>query len=156
MNNIIAYIEKSFSLVLTPCTVPLNSKHVFKRDFYLLISDKLGFRFMRFLRAISPIKYMSERPGGEIWMKHKESGIEVQIKPIPPEASIYGDNDGIFQPMLSGNYKVRVYTNDVPDKNSFKINSISYSQSINHYFMKIPILKEEYRNNRLKEVIRED
>lgn len=152
--SIFEFIDSNFGFELTPCSIPANDFQEFKRDLYLLISDKLGFRIMSLFRAISPIKFLSDRPGGEVWLKHKDSGIEVQIKPIPPEASIYGDNDGIFQPMLSNNYKVCIYANG--ENIYFKINSMCYAQSIKHYFLKIPVLKEEYRNNRLLKIIKED
>lgn len=82
------------------------------------------------------------------------SRIEIEIKPIPPEASIYGSIDGIFQPKHSGNYKVTLYNGN--QEIDFKMNNECYQDSIRNYFLKIPIIKEEYRNRRLSKFIKED
>ena len=94
IQSVIDHIEKVYGFEVVPCSIPRNNFQYFKRGIYILIHNKISKKLFFFLRdKVSPIKYLDERPKGEIWLRKKNSEgeilIEVEIKPIPVESCIY-------------------------------------------------------------------
>jgi hypothetical protein len=138
-----------------------------KRSFYLFILNKVSERLFYFLRdKVSPIKYLEERPKGEIWFHKRNSegriSIEVEIKRIPSESCIYIDNEsGLFN-IIGEDYKVNIYEqlSDVePFRRrfrhdiSFLINHLNGTDQVDYYFSKVDELKTELRNYKLKNIL---
>jgi hypothetical protein len=156
---LITYIERAYGLELVPCSIPRSQFQYLKRSFYLFILNKVSERLFYFLRdKVSPIKYLEERPKGEIWFHKRNSegriSIEVEIKRIPSESCIYIDNEsGLFN-IIGEDYKVKIYPqlSDV-EHISFLLNHINGEKQIDYYFSKIDELKTELRNYKLNKIL---
>jgi hypothetical protein len=156
---LITYIERAYGLELVPCSIPRSQFQYLKRSFYLFILNKVSERLFYFLRdKVSPIKYLEERPKGEIWFHKRNSegriSIEVEIKRIPSESCIYIDNEsGLFN-IIGEDYKVKIYPqlSDV-EHISFLVNHINGEKQIDYYFSKIDELKTELRNYKLNKIL---
>ena len=115
IQSVIEHIQKVYGMELVPCSIPRSPFQYFKRSFYIFIHNKISKKLFFFLRdKVSPIKYLDERPKGEIWFRKRNSegriSIEVEIRPIPAEACIYLSQDsGFFKPINDENYKVKIY-----------------------------------------------
>ena len=158
---LITYIEKVYGLELVPCSIPRNHFQYFKRNFYFFIYNKISKNLFFFLRdKVSPIKFLDERPNGEIWFHKRNSegrvSIEVEIKPISPESCIYINNryeSGLFN-IIGEDYKVKIYPqlSDV-EHISFLLNHIHGEKQIDYYFSKVDELKTELRNYKLNKIL---
>jgi hypothetical protein len=158
---LISHIEKVYGLELVPCSIPRNNFQYFKRNFYFFIYNKISKNLFFFLRdKVSPIKFLDERPNGEIWFHKRNSegilSIEVEIKPISPESCIYINNrneSGLFN-IIGENYKVKIYAqlSDV-EHISFLLNHINGNEQIDYYFSKVDELKTELRNYKLNKIL---
>ena len=144
---LISHIEKVYGLELVPCSIPRNNFQYFKRNFYFFIYNRIGENLFFFLRdKVSPIKYLDERPNGEIWFRKRNSegrvSIEVLIRPVTYE--------------LTGreNYRVKIYHQHHSTENiSFDINHINIEKKIDYYFSKVDELKTELRNYKLNKIL---
>jgi hypothetical protein len=156
---LITYIERAYGLELVPCSIPRSQFQYLKRSFYLFILNKVSERLFYFLRdKVSPIKYLEERPKGEIWFHKRNSegriSIEVEIKRIPSESCIYIDNEsGLFN-IIGEDYKVNIYEqlSDV-EHISFLINHLNGTEQVDYYFSKVDELKTELRNYKLNKIL---
>lgn len=149
IQSVITHIERVYGLELVPCSIPRNKFQYLKRNFYIFIYNRIGENLFYFLRdKVSPIKYLDERPNGEIWFRKRNLegrvSIEVEIKPIP----IY---DRIT---CSQCYKVKIYhqLGDV-ENTSFTLNYINAEKKIDYYFSKVNELKTELRNYKLSKIL---
>ncbi len=157
---IIQHIEKVYGFQIVPCSIPRNNFQYLKRNFYLWIYNKVSQKLFYFLRdKISPIKYLDERPGKEIWFRKRNSegriSFEVEIKPIPVEACFYLNKDsGLFKTM-GENFKVKIYDqfSDI-DQISFPLNHINGIEQVDYYFSKFDEFKTELRNYKLKKLLK--
>jgi len=59
-----------------PCSIPKNNFEYFKRDIYLKIREKNEKAFF-FLQKIWPIKFLKERPNGDLYFSIKEDGRKI-------------------------------------------------------------------------------
>jgi hypothetical protein len=67
------YFLSKYGFEEVPCAIPKNNFEYFKRNIYLRIrgrSEKLFF----FLQKICPIKFLKERPNGELYFTIKKDG----------------------------------------------------------------------------------
>jgi hypothetical protein len=161
---VIDHIKNTYDMEVVPCSIPRSNSQYLKRSFYLWIYNKVSQKLFYFLRdKISPIKYLDERPGGEIWFRKRNSegkvSIEVEIEPVVPEACIYYENEsGLFK-LLDKNYRVVIYDNNrnrfSPETISFLLNRISGIEQVDYYFSKNKELKSCLRNHKLKSVLNE-
>jgi hypothetical protein len=157
---LITYIERAYGLELVPCSIPRSQFQYLKRSFYLFILNKVSERLFYFLRdKVSPIKYLEERPKGEIWFHKRNSegriSIEVEIKRIPSESCIYIDNEsGLFN-IIGEDYKVNIYEqlSDV-EHISFLINHLNGTDQVDYYFSKVDELKQALRDYKLKNILK--
>lgn len=170
LNHIIEHIKDVYGFEVVPCRIPKNDFQDFKLSIYVLIRNRVSERLFYFLSDKSPIKFLSERPDGEIWLSKKKDGkttIEMGIRPIPAEASIYiTDRKNIFKPsLISQNYKVELYVEDC--KNSvldiirynsqilaFPISDIGGIESIDAHFGDVQELKELLRDYKLRNILK--
>jgi hypothetical protein len=159
IQHLITYIERGYGLELVPCSIPRSQFQYFKRSFYLFIYNKISQNLFYFLRdKVSSIKYLNERPNGEIWFRKRNSegriSIEVEIKPIPPEVCIYIDNEsGLFN-IIGENYKVKIYEqlSDV-EHITFLVNHLNETDQVDYYFSKVDELKQVLRDYKLKKIL---
>ena len=131
---LIEHIEKVYGFEVVPCSIPRDNFQYFKRSIYLFIFSKVSKKLFYFLRdKVSPIKFLDERPKGEIWFRKRNSegkvSIEVEIKPVPVEACIYlSDDSGLFNIVDGENYKVKIYHQlNGTEHISFPLNPVSYT-----------------------------
>ena len=157
---VIEHIENVYGFEVVPCSIPSNNFQYFKRHIYLFILRKVSEKLFYFLRdKISPIKYLDERPKGEIWFRKRNSegkiSIEVEIKPIPPEACIYVSNkSGLFNIIGSENYMVEIYKQLSDVENiEFPLNHINGKEQVDYYFSKVDELKQLLRDYKLKNIL---
>jgi len=156
---VIEHLEKVYGFKVSPCSIPRSQFQYLKRSFYLFILNKVSERLFYFLRdKVSPIKYLEERPKGEIWFHKRNSegriSIEVEIKRIPSESCIYIDNEsGLFN-IIGEDYKVNIYEqlSDV-EHISFLINHLNGTEQVDYYFSKVDELKTELRNYKLNKIL---
>jgi len=74
IQSLIEHIEKVYGMEQVPCSIPRSPFQYFKRSFYIFIHNKISKKLFFFLRdKVSPIKYLDERPKGEIWFRKKEN-----------------------------------------------------------------------------------
>ena len=163
---VIEHIQKAYGMELVPCSIPRSPFQYFKRSFYLFIHNKISKKLFFFLRDnVSPIKYLDERPNGEIWFRKRNSegkvSIEVEIEPIQTlNVCIYIDNingPGFFK-TASENYKVEIYEQweaSAPRYQgiSFPLNHINGTEQVDHYFSKVDELKQVLRDYKLKNIL---
>ena len=156
---VIEHIENVYGFEVVPCSIPSNNFQYFKRHIYLFILRKVSEKLFYFLRdKISPIKYLDERPKGEIWFRKRNSegkiSIEVEIKPIPPEACIYVSNrneSGLFNIIGSENYMVGIYKQ--LSGIEFPLNHINGKEQVDYYFSQVDELKQVLRDYKLKNIL---
>jgi hypothetical protein len=160
---VIEHIQKVYGFEVVPCSIPSDNFQYFKRHIYLFIHNKISKNLFFFLRdKVSPIKYLDERPKGEIWFRKRNSegkvSIEVEIKPIPPEACIYGSNrneSGLFNIIGSENYMVEIYKQLSDVENiEFPLNHINGKEQVDYYFSKVDELKQVLRDYKLKTLLK--
>ena len=157
---VIEHIEKVYGFEVVPCSIPRNNFQYFKRSIYILIHNKISKKLFFFLRdKVSPIKYLDERPKGEIWFRKRNSEgktlIEVEIKPIPVESCIYLSQDsGFFKPINNENYSVEIFHQLSDEHISFPLNHINGTEQVDYYFSKLNELKTELRNYKLKNLLK--
>jgi hypothetical protein len=158
---VIEHIQKVYGLELVPCSIPRSQFQYFKRNFYLSIY-KVSQKLFYFLKdKVSPIKYLDERPGKEIWFRKRnsegETSIEVLIKPIPAEACIYISNrndSGLFS-IIGENYMVEIYEQLSDVENiEFPLNHINGTEQVDYYFSKVDELKQVLRDYKLKKILK--
>lgn len=159
IQHLITYIERGYGLELVPCSIPRSQFQYFKRSFYLFIYNKISQNLFYFLRdKVSSIKYLDERPKKELWFRKRDSegrvSIEVEIKPIPPEACIYNRNEsGLFN-IMGENYKVKIYEqSDSAEYITFLINHLNGTDQVDYYFSKVDELKQVLRDYKLKKIL---
>jgi hypothetical protein len=131
---VIEHIQKVYGFELVPCSIPRSRFQYFKRNFYLFIHNKISKRLFFFLRdKVSPIRYLDERPNGEIWFRNSEGriSIEFEITPIPPEACFYIGNRNI----------------------SFSLNHINGIEQVDKHFSEVDELKQILRDYKLKNIL---
>ena len=159
---VIEHIQKVYEFEVVPCSIPRDNFQYFKRHIYLFIHNKISKNLFFFLRdKVSPIKYLDERPKGEIWFRKRNSegkvSIEVEIKPIPPEACIYVSNrneSGLFV-IGSENYMVEIYKQLSDVENiEFPLNHINGKEQVDYYFSKVDELKRVLRDYKLKTLLK--
>ena len=138
---VIEHIQKVYGMELVPCSIPRSPFQYFKRSFYLFIHNKISKKLFLFLRdKVSPIKYLDDRPNGEIWFRKRNLegrvSIEVEIKPFP----------------LFADYEVKVYKlyGQVLE---FPLNLIDGVEQVDHYFSKVDELKRVLRDYKLKNIL---
>lgn len=160
---VIEHIQKIYGFEVVPCSIPRDNFQYFKRHIYLFIHNKISKNLFFFLRdKVSPIKYLDERPKGEIWFRKRNSegkvSIEVEIKPIPPEACIYVSNrneSGLFNIIGSENYMVEIYKQLSDVENiEFPLNHINGKEQVDYYFSKVDELKRVLRDYKLKTLLK--
>jgi len=153
------HIEKVYGFETITFSIPSNTFQYLKRKFYLWIYNKVSQKLFYFLRdKISPIKYLDERPRGEIWIHKRNSegriSFEVQIRPIPVETCLYLNKDsGLFKNM-DENFRVKIYDQFGDIQISFPLNHINGIEQVDYYFSKIDELKTELRNYKLKKLLK--
>jgi len=156
---VIEHIEKVYGFEVVPCSIPRDNFQYFKRGIYILIHNKISKKLFFFLRdKVSPIKFLDERPGKEIWFHKRNSegrvSIEVEICPIPVEACIYTtDYKNIFKPS-DENYKVKLYLEGDREIMTFPLNHIRGIENIDAHFIDVPELKEILRDYKLKTLLK--
>ena len=156
---VIEHIEKVYGFEVSPCSIPRSTFQYFKRYIYLFIFSKVSKKLFYFLRdKVSPIKFLDERPGKEIWFHKRNSegrvSIEVEICPIPVEACIYTtDYKNIFKPS-DENYKVNLYLEGEGEIMTFPLNHIRGIENIDAHFIDVPELKEILRDYKLKNILK--
>jgi len=164
IQSVIEHITKVYEFEMTSPSIPRSHFQYLKRNFYLFIKKNISEKLFYFLRdKVSPIKFMLERPDGEIWLKKRfNDGLcELELRPIPVEAAIYVTNSkGVYKPDHTGNYKVRLYYPHIPSKfgvgeMEFPINVKCGSECIDAYFVEIPQLKESLRDYKLRKLFNE-
>jgi len=167
IQSVIEHITKVYDFEMVSPAIPRNHFQYLKRNFYLFILKNINEKLFYFLRdKVSPIKFMLERPDGEIWFKKRFSNemnglCEIEIRPIPAEAAIYVEDDkGVYKPDHTGNYKVRIYYPHIPSKFgvgelTFPINVKCGTECIDAYFVEIPQLKELLRDYKLRKLFNE-
>ena len=158
IQSVIDHIGKVYGFEVVPCSIPRNNFQYFKRGIYILIHNKISKKLFFFLRdKVSPIKYLDERPKGEIWFRKRNSEgktlIEVEIKPIPVESCIYLSQDsGFFKPINNENYSVEIFHQLSDEHISFPLNHINGTEQVDYYFSKLNELKTELRDYKLKTI----
>jgi hypothetical protein len=159
---VIEHIEKVYGFEVVPCSIPSNNFQYFKRHIYLFILRKVSEKLFYFLRdKISPIKYLDERPKGEIWFRKRNSegkvSIEVEIKPLPTYQFIFSNDllDEIIQINKEGeNYEVKIYEQLSDVENiEFPLNHINGKEQVDYYFSKVDELKQVLRDYKLKNIL---
>lgn len=157
---IIDYIIDTYEFELTPCSIPRSDFQYFKRNFYIIIYNKISPKLFYFLRdKVSPIRYLEERPDGSIWLsKRDETGkilYEIEIKPYPSEATIYmTDTCNIFKPILDDiNYKFKIYKQLEGEIITFPFNYRSGIVGVNSHLTRLPDLKMCLRNKKLNDLL---
>lgn len=158
---VIDYIEDTYDFKFVPCSIPRNDFQYSKRNLYIFILRKVSKKFFYFLKKVSPIKYIKERPDGRLWyQKRGEDGrvsVELEIVPLPPEVFMYAtDTTQSFKISLKyQNYKFTIYTtiNGFSSVTTFPFNYNCDEQMINNHFSKIDELKRELRHKRLSELV---
>jgi hypothetical protein len=159
---VIEHIEKVYGLELVPCSIPRSQFQYFKRSFYLFIHNKVSQKLFYFLRdKVSPIKFLDERPKGEIWFRKRNSegkvSIEVEIKPLPTYQFIFSnDSSGLFHPINKEgeNYEVKIYEQLSDFENiEFPLNHINGKEQVDYYFSKVDELKQILRDYKLKNIL---
>jgi len=159
IQSVIEHIEKVYGFEVVPCSIPRDNFQYFKRGIYILIHNKISKKLFFFLRdKVSPIKFLDERPGKEIWFHKRNSegrvSIEVEICPIPVEACIYTtDYKNIFKPS-DENYKVKLYLEGDREIMTFPLNHIRGIENIDAHFIDVPELKEILRDYKLKTLLK--
>lgn len=160
---IIEHIRKVYGLELVPCSIPRSQFQYFKRYFYLFIHNKVSQKLFYFLRdKVSPIKFLDERPKGEIWFRKRNSegkvSIEVEIKPLPTYQFIFSnDSSGLFHPINKEgeNYEVKIYEQLSDVENiEFPLNHINGKEQVDYYFSKVDELKQVLRDYKLKNILK--
>ncbi len=180
MDSVINHIKNVYGFELVSPSIPRNEFQLLKRNFYLFILNNVSEKLFYFLRdKVSPIKFMLERPDGEIWFRkrfdkntcvdlsdastiqldHLVSAnpgflCEIEIRPIPVEAAIYLPNDkGVYKPDHTGNYKVKIYLSN--KEVEFPLNIKCGVECIDAYFTYVPQLRESLRDYKLKKLFNE-
>ena len=158
---VIDHIKNTYDMEVVPCSIPRSNFQYLKRSFYLWVYSRVSQKLFYFLRdKISPIRYLDERPGGEIWFRKRNPegrvSIEVEIKPVIPEVCTYYENEsGLFK-LLDKNYRVNIYEQLCEVENiSFLLNRINGIEQVDYYFSKNNELKSFLRNHKLKSVLNE-
>jgi len=156
---VIEHIQKVYRFEVVPCSIPRDNFQYFKRGIYILIHNKISKKLFFFLKdKVSPIKFLNERPGKELWFRKRNSegkvSMEVEIYPIPVESCIYiTDYKNIFKPS-DENYKVKLYLEGEGEIMTFLLNDIRGIENIDAHFSDVPELKEILRDYKLKTILK--
>jgi hypothetical protein len=159
---VIEHIQKVYGFEVVPCSIPRDNSQYFKRGIYILIHNKISKKLFYFLRdKVSPIKFLDERPKGEIWFRKRNSegkvSIEVEIKPLPTYQFIFSnDSSGLFHPINKEgeNYEVKIYEQLSDVENiEFPLNHINGKEQVDYYFSKVDELKQILRDYKLKNIL---
>jgi|688.fasta_scaffold1305578_2 hypothetical protein len=159
---VIEHIQKVYGFEVVPCSIPRDNFQYFKRGIYILIHNKISKKLFYFLRdKVSPIKFLDERPKGEIWFRKRNSegkvSIEVEIKPLPTYQFIFSnDSSGLFHPINKEgeNYEVKIYEQLSDVENiEFPLNHINGKEQVDYYFSKVDELKQILRDYKLKNIL---
>lgn len=162
LSKVIKHLESVYGFEIAPCSIPRSGFQYLKRNFYIWIHRKVSEKLFYFLRdKVSPIKYLHERPGKEIWFLYRgETGrieFEIEVKPIPVDISIYTtDVKSIFKPDINGdNYKVKIYP-DLSDceHRTFPMNLKTGIKSIDAHLSDFPVLKQKLRESKLSNILK--
>lgn len=153
---IISHLERVYGLEVVPCSIPRNNFQVLKRNFYLYIKQRISEDLFYLIDRVSPIKFLKDRPEGEIWLRKRNSEgrieFEIELKPLPIEACIYyfGSKDPLLDINKGDNYKVRVYhlMSEI-DTIEFVINHHNGCQIFDNNLSVLPIFKQLYRDYKL-------
>lgn len=155
MESLVNYICDVYGFEVVPCSIPRSDIQYFKMNFYLFIKNKISENLFYFLRdKISPISYLKERPGGEIWLSKRINGkikYEIEIVKIPHEICIYLNDDKNIFKISDVNYKICVYHTDTNVK-SFPINLKTGNISIDSHFSDFPDLKQILRDYKIESI----
>lgn len=154
IQSVVEHITKVYGFELVSPSIPRNLFQHIKRDFYLFILYKVSERLFYFLREVSPIKFILERPDKSIWFRKRIYGktiSELEIIPIPPEQAIYNNYKHPLKIINGeGNFRVRFYHNNPNDyKDNFQISLYDATGGIDSYFSEIPELKALLRDYKL-------
>lgn len=149
IQSLVEHIVNAYGFEITHCSIPKNNFQYLKRNFYLFINRKISNIIFKLLMKLSPIRFMSSRPNGDIYLQKRIDGrlSEIMIEPIPVEATIYtNDTKGLFKIDASYNYRVEV------SNISFVVNGFTTNEHIDIYFMDIPEFKETIRDYKLSKL----
>lgn len=161
IQSVIDHMVGVYGMEIVPCGIPRNNFQHFKRYFYLLIKDKISEKLFYFLRdKVSPIKFLKDRPQGEIWLRKRnlEGRIEfeIELKPLPIEACIYysGHRDPLLDINKGNNYRVRVYhqINEIEDV-EFLVNGFNGDKIVDKNLSTIPMFRHLLRDYKLNKLI---
>lgn len=161
IQSVITHLERVYGLEVVPCSIPRSDFQRLKRNFYLFILNKVSEGLFYFLRdKVSPIKYLSERPEGEIWLrKRNDQGrveFEIELKPLPIEACIYfvGSKNPLLDINIGNNYRVRIYhqMNEIQTI-EFVVNHHRGTEIFDQNLSEIPQFKKLYRDYKLSKIL---
>lgn len=163
IQSVIEHINNVYGLEMVSPSIPRNHFQYLKRNFYLFIMKNVSEKLFYFLRdKVSPIKFMVERPDGEIWFKRRLGAgrlCEIEFRPIPVEAAIYVEDDrGVYKPDHTGNYKVRIYypvDNMNFTEKVFPLNVKCGVECVDAFFVDFPEFKEDLRDYKLRKLFKE-
>lgn len=161
---VVDHIINFYGFEIVPSRIPRDKFQYFKRFIYLLIKNRSNRLFNTLIR-LSPIKFLKERPGKELYFRKKlYDGIgglcEIEIRPVPFR-NIRGTSQytkGIYpiSPILysQGFYIFTIYYPAFDG--SFLEFAISNCdiKKIDDEFSKIDELKLELRENKLKKLLK--
>lgn len=164
IQSIIEHIIRVYDFELVSPGIPRNHFQYLKRNF-LFIKKNVSEKLFYFLRdKISPIKFLTDRPDGEVWMRRRFSTefgslCELSIRSIPPEVAIYLiDDKGIYVPDYDNNFKITIwypinYNKQTGESKLFPVNSKKFIECIDSHFSDLPILRGSLRDYKLNKIL---
>lgn len=160
-NKVIQYLQ-SLGFEIQPCSIPLNSKELSKRNFYLMIRSKSE-KLFQFMNRNWPIKFKSERDDKSIWfvLRHettKKVLMEIELK--PKSDSKLEDRFQVFYYNFDySKWKLRLYHGpsfafmDGDDFFYLYADQDGFMDEIEYHLNQIPILKQLIREMKLKSIL---
>lgn len=161
MDEIVNYIVDSYKFEIVPCSIPSSEFQYIKINFYIWIMgiSKNLFYFLR--DKISPIRFLSERPDGSVWLRRRMSNgelSEIELKKI----YLFDYNGNEVKPFF--NYSIRLFFDIhdffIPVKSAgntglyeeIKLEKLD-TLLIDKHFCQITELKEFNRNKKLENIL---
>lgn len=157
---IINHIIDFYGFEIVPSRIPRDNFQYFKRFIYLLIKSKSN-RLFDVLVRFSPIRFLKERPGKELYFRKRlYDGIgglcEIEVKPVPLkyQRGLVQYSKGILLPYKGDAYIFTVYYPAFDGSNlEFAISSCDIKK-IDDEFSKIDEFKLMLRENKLKKLLK--